>query len=104
MKTIPSLLARFTLIAVAQISVLNGEPIELVDIEGRKVVAEIVSQQGDKVLLRKDDGKEYLFPITRLTKETRDLMAEKIFEFSILLKPSHPNTSDFLFLTKSILN
>jgi hypothetical protein len=82
MKTIPSLLVRFTLIAVAQISVLNGEPIELVDIEGRKVVAEIVSQQGDKLLLRKDDGKEYLFPITRLTKETRDLMAEKIKEIN----------------------
>jgi hypothetical protein len=82
MKTMPSLLVSFTLTAVALISVLNGAPIELIDIEGRKVVAEIVSQQGDRILIRKDDGKDYLFPVTRLTKETRDSIAEKIKEIN----------------------
>ena len=59
---------------------MNGAPIELIDIEGRKMVAEIVSDQGSRVLIRKDDGKEYLLPFTRLTKETRDLIAEKVKE------------------------
>lgn len=80
MKIIPSLILRYTLTTLALISVLNGAPVELVDIEGRKVVAEIVSQQGDRILIRKDDGKEYLFPVTKLTKETRDLLTEKIKE------------------------
>ena len=70
------------MISMALISVLNAAPIELIDIEGRKVVAEIISQQGDRILIRKNDGKEFLFPVIRLTKETRELIDEEIKEIN----------------------
>jgi hypothetical protein len=104
----PSLLVSFTLTAVALISVLNGAPIELIDIEGRKVVAEIVSQQGDRILIRKDDGKDYPFPVTRLTKETRDLIAGEINRMAEFKWKYHVTTDEltskptYLAVVKSI--
>lgn len=77
MKTILSNL-RYTLPAVALFSALNAAPIELIDIEGRKIVAEVVSQRGENIIIRKDDNKKYLIPNTRLTKETKELVAKEI--------------------------
>lgn len=80
MKTMQLHLVRIILTAVAQFSVLHAAPIELIDVDDRKIIAEVISQQGDILLIRKSDGKEYKIPIARLTKETQVLVDEKIKE------------------------
>ncbi len=52
----------------------TASPIELIDIEGRKIVADIISKQGDDIKIRKADNKEYTISIAKLTKKTQNLI------------------------------
>jgi predicted thioesterase len=54
--------------------VSTASPIELIDIEGRKIVADIISKQGDDIKIRKADNKEYTISIAKLTKKTQNLI------------------------------
>jgi hypothetical protein len=71
-----------SLLFLACSSLLSAFPSELFDIDGRKVIAEIISQQGQSVLIQTIDGKQHAVPFARFNKETQELIGNRLAEIA----------------------
>ncbi len=57
---------------------VSAAPIEIFDIEGRKIIVEIISFDGKKATVKREDDKEFTIPVERLRKDSIDLIATKL--------------------------
>lgn len=57
---------------------LAAGPLEIVDNQGRKIDAEILSGNADAVIVKKPDGKEHRLAVKFLSAASRDAIAEEL--------------------------
>lgn len=65
----------------------HAVPVEIFDIEGRKIIVEIISFDGKNATVKRDDDKEFVIPVEKLRKESIDLIAKKFAQIQAA-KPS----------------